>query len=136
MIQDWIDRSPPRKSKFDWPWMIYVVEKIPDLLNNCWNFSISTNDRCTGWWEGPDMANFWTRPVLKWLISKISPISKKSGKNEVSNIGQFLNCAQHCRFLEKSYWREILEIQNENGVDLTSVEQHGFKSLKGTASAA
>jgi hypothetical protein len=27
LSQDWIDRSPPWESKFDWPWMIYVVEK-------------------------------------------------------------------------------------------------------------
>ena len=30
----------------------------------------------------------------------------------------------------------MMEIQNENKVDFTGVEQHGFKAQKGTSSAA
>ena len=72
----------------------------------------------------------------QWLIAKVCPIFKKGNKNEISNYRPISNLCSTSKIFEKLIFKRILEIQDESKVDLTGVEQHGFKAQKSTASAA
>ena len=72
----------------------------------------------------------------QWLIARVCPIFKKGNKNEISNYRPISNLCSTSKIFEKLILKRILEIQEENKIDLTGVEQHGFKAQKSTASAA
>jgi hypothetical protein len=71
----------------------------------------------------------------QWLIAKVCPIFKKGNKNEISNYRPISNLCSTSKIFEKLILKRILEIQEESKIDLTGVEQHGFKAQKSTASA-
>jgi hypothetical protein len=72
----------------------------------------------------------------QWLVAKVCPIFKKGNKNEISNYRPISNLCSTSKIFEKLILKRILDIQNESKIDLTGVEQHGFKAQKSTASAA
>jgi len=72
----------------------------------------------------------------QWLIAKVCPIFKKGNKNEISNYRPISNLCSTSKIFEKLILKRILEIQEEGKIDLTGIEQHGFKAQKSTASAA
>ena len=71
----------------------------------------------------------------QWLIAKVTPIYKKGAKNDVANYRPISNLCSTSKIFEKLILNRIMEIQKENDVDLSGVEQHGFKKFKSTASA-
>ena len=75
-------------------------------------------------------------PNKKPLISKVCPIFKKGAKNEISNYCPISNLCSTSKVFEKLILERIKQIEKENGVDLTGVQQHGFKAQKSTATAA
>ena len=71
----------------------------------------------------------------QWLIAKVFPIHKKGSRNEVSNYRPISNLCSTSKVFEKLVLRRIMEVEKENGVDLTGNEQHGFKKCKSTTTA-
>ena len=68
--------------------------------------------------------------------SKSNPNLQKGAKNDVANYRPISNLCSTSKIFEKLILNRIMEIQKENDVDLSGVEQHGFKAQKSTASAA
>ena len=67
--------------------------------------------------------------------SKSNPNLQTGAKNDVANYRLISNLCSTSTFFEKLILNRIMEIQKENNVDLSGVEQHGFKKFKSTASA-
>ena len=69
----------------------------------------------------------------QWLVSKTIPIYKNKGeKNDISNYRPISNLCSSSKIFEKLILKRILEIQVEDGVDLTGTSQHGFKKRHST----
>lgn len=64
----------------------------------------------------------------QWLVSKTIPVYKNKGsKKDVENYRPIANLCSTSKVFEKLILKRILEIQEENNVDLTGKNQHGFK---------
>ena len=66
----------------------------------------------------------------QWQMVKVCPIFKKSNKIEFKNYRPISNLCSFSKIFEKLILKWIMEIEVENKVDLTGVEQHGFKAKK------
>ena len=71
----------------------------------------------------------------QWKTAKVVPIHKKGKKNEISNYRPISNLCSSSKIFEKLILGRIMEIQNQNKVDVTGKQQHGFKKNCSTASA-
>ena len=71
----------------------------------------------------------------QWLMAKVTPIHKKGSRNDVSNYRPISNLCSTTKLFEKLIMKRVVEIESTNKIDLTGVEQHGFKKCKSTASA-
>ena len=71
----------------------------------------------------------------QWKIAKVNPIFKKGDKSEISNYRPISNLCCTSKIFEKLILKRIIDIQEQNKVDLTGHQQHGFKKNKNTSSA-
>jgi hypothetical protein len=71
----------------------------------------------------------------QWLIAKTIPVYKNKGdRSDINNYRPIANLCSTSKIFEKLILRRIMEIQDEEGVDLTGEDQHGFKKKHSTAS--
>ena len=70
-------------------------------------------------------------------METVSPQKTWSAKNAKNPKGfiEYLGIFNTFKVFEKLILKRIMEIRKESGVDITGVEQHGFKNSKSTASA-
>jgi hypothetical protein len=69
----------------------------------------------------------------QWLISKTIPVFKNKGQSkDIENYRPIANLCSTSKIFEKLILRRILEIQEANNIDLTGINQHGFKKGKST----
>ena len=70
----------------------------------------------------------------QWLVAKTVPIFKNKGSiNEISNYRPIANLCTTSKIFEKLILKRISEIQDENCVDLSGTNQHGFKKQRSTS---
>ena len=70
----------------------------------------------------------------QWKIAQAIPIYKNKGdKNDISNYRPIANLCSTSKIFEKLILKRILELQDSNNVDITGVDQHGFKKGRGTS---
>lgn len=70
----------------------------------------------------------------QWKIARTIPIFKNKGdKNEICNYRPIANLCSTSKIFEKLILKRILELQESNNIDLTGVDQHGFKKGMGTS---
>ena len=76
-----------------------------------------------------------TEVPAQWLISKTIPIYKSKGdKTDIENYRPISNLCSTSKIFEKLILKRILDIQTDQGVDLTGNSQHGFKKKRSTTS--
>ena len=76
-----------------------------------------------------------TEVPAQWLISKTIPIYKSKGdKTDIENYRPISNLCSSSKIFEKVILKRILDIQTDQGVDLTGNSQHGFKKKRSTTS--
>ena len=68
----------------------------------------------------------------QWKMSKITPVHKKGLKNDISNYRPIANLCSASKFFEKLILQRIQELQDNEKVDITNKDQHGFKRGKST----
>jgi hypothetical protein len=72
----------------------------------------------------------------QWKIAKIPPIHKKGSKNQIENYRPISNLCSFSKNFEKLILNEIGYLEKTNNIDLTGIQQHGFKKSKSTSTAA
>ena len=72
----------------------------------------------------------------QWKLSKIIPLHKKGDRHEVSNYRPISNLCSVSKIYEKLILKRLEEIGEENNIDLTGNEQHGFKKKRSTITAS
>jgi hypothetical protein len=63
----------------------------------------------------------------QWKIAKIIPLHKKGNKRDLANYRPILNLCSTSKVFEKLIMKRLESIAEENNVDLTGEQQHGFK---------
>ena len=71
----------------------------------------------------------------QWKMAKITPVHKKGPRKEVKNYRPVANLCSGSKIYEKLILHRIQEIQDEENVDITNENQHGFKRGKSTTTA-
>ena len=71
----------------------------------------------------------------QWKVSKVIPLHKKGKKEDIENYRPISNLCSITKVFEKLILLRLEEIEKENGIDLTGVEQHGFKKKRSTVTA-
>ena len=71
----------------------------------------------------------------QWSLAKIVPIHKKGMKNEMSNYRPVANLCAATKIYERLILQRIQEIEEEENVDITGENQHGFKRKRSTTTA-
>ena len=70
----------------------------------------------------------------QWLVSKTIPVFKNKGNpKDIENYRPIANLCSTSKIFEKLILKQILKLQDQCGVDLTGVNQHGFKKGRGTS---
>ena len=70
----------------------------------------------------------------QWLVAKTIPVYKNKGnKKDIENYRPVANLCAVSKIFEKIILKRILEIQDQNEVDLTGANQHGFKKAHSTS---
>jgi hypothetical protein len=70
----------------------------------------------------------------QWLIAKTIPVYKNKGdRSDIANYRPIANLCSTSKIFEKLILKRILQIQDEEEVDLTGSNQHGFKKKHSTA---
>ena len=70
----------------------------------------------------------------QWLAAKTIPIFKNKGqKKDIENYRPIANLCATSKIFEKLVLKRILEIQDNEGTDLTGDQQHGFKRKRSTS---
>ena len=72
----------------------------------------------------------------QWKIAKITPIFKKGSKNKIENYRPIANLCSASKVFEKLILNQIGYLEKTNKLDLTGIQQHGFKKSKSTTTAA
>ena len=89
-------------------------------------------DRTTVWYfsTGPDQ-----RSVPKqWLVAKTIPVFKNKGNvKDIENYRPIANLCSTSKIFEKLILKRIQDIEEEKQVDLTGINQHGFKKNRSTS---
>ena len=63
-------------------------------------------------------------------MGKITPVHKKGSRSDISNYSPVANLCSVSKIYEKLILQRIQDIQDEEKVDLTNENQHGFKRGK------
>ena len=71
----------------------------------------------------------------QWKISKVTPLLKKGNRHEITNYRPISNLCSTSKIFEKLILKRLEEIARENNIDLTGMEQHGFKKDRSTTTA-
>ena len=71
----------------------------------------------------------------QWKISKVTPLLKKGNKHDIKHYRPISNLCSASKVFEKLILKRLEEIATENNIDLTGIEQHGFKKNKSTITA-
>ena len=69
----------------------------------------------------------------QWLISKTIPIHKKGPKQNIENYRPISNLCSTSKVFERLILSRIKSLEQLNNVDITGVNQHGFKKNKSTS---
>ena len=70
----------------------------------------------------------------QWLISKTIPVFKNKGqRKDIENYRPIANLCSTSKIFEKLVLKRMLQIQDENNVDFTGTNQHGFKRKHSTS---
>ena len=70
----------------------------------------------------------------QWLISKTIPVFKNKGqRKDIENYRPIANLCSTSKIFEKLILKRMLQIQDENNVDFTGTNQHGFKRKHNTS---
>ena len=69
----------------------------------------------------------------QWLISKTIPIHKKGPKQNIENYRPIANLCSVTKIFERLILIRIQKLEAMNQVDLTGINQHGFKKKRSTA---
>jgi hypothetical protein len=72
----------------------------------------------------------------QWKIAKVTPIFKKGSKNKIENYRPISNLCSTSKVFEKLILNQIGFLERTNKLDLTGIQQHGFKKSKSTSTAA
>ena len=81
--------------------------------------------------------NIYINKVIpeQWKLSKIIPVHKKGDKSELSNYRPIANLCAVTKIFERLILQRIQEIEDEQNVDITGTNQHGFKRGRSTTTA-
>ena len=60
----------------------------------------------------------------QWLMSIVTPVFKKGKKDEISNYRPVANLCSSSKIFERLILNRINEIESEEEVDLTGIDQH------------
>ncbi len=71
----------------------------------------------------------------QWKIAKIIPLHKKGNKRDLANYRPISNLCSTSKVFEKLILKRLESIAEENNVDLTGEQQHGFKKKRSTITA-
>ena len=71
----------------------------------------------------------------QWKIAKVIPLLKKGDKHQIINYRPISNLCSASKIFEKLIVLRLEGIAEENDIDLTGKEQHGFKKNKSTLTA-
>jgi hypothetical protein len=70
----------------------------------------------------------------QWLVAKTIPVYKNKGPaKDIKNYRPIANLCSTSKVFEKLILKRIMDIQTTHGVDLTGVNQHGFKKARSTS---
>ena len=69
----------------------------------------------------------------QWSISKIIPIHKKGPKQNIENYRPIANLCSATKIFERLILTQLQKLESLNGIDLTGINQHGFKKNRSTA---
>jgi hypothetical protein len=69
----------------------------------------------------------------QWKIAKVTPIFKKGSKNKIENYRPISNLCSTSKFFEKLILNQIGYLERTKKIDLTGIQQHGFKKSKSTS---
>jgi hypothetical protein len=70
----------------------------------------------------------------QWLVSKTIPVFKNKGNpKDIKNYQPIANLCSTSKIFEKLILKRILKLQDQCGINLTGVNQHGFKKGRSTS---
>lgn len=72
----------------------------------------------------------------KWKISRIMPLLKKGNPQHIENYRPISNICSLAKVFERCLLNELKALEEEENVDLTGINQHGFKGGKSTTTLA
>jgi len=72
----------------------------------------------------------------QWKVAKVIPLHKKGNKQDVANYRPISNLCSISKVFEKLIQKRLEEIGEENNIDITGEQQHGFKKNRSTITAA
>ena len=72
---------------------------------------------------------------VQWKVAKIIPLHKKGSKMNIENYRPISNLCSVSKIFEKLILKRLEEIGEENGINLTGEQQHGFKKNRSTITA-
>ena len=71
----------------------------------------------------------------QWKIAKVIPLHKKGDKHEMINYRPISNLCAASKVFEKLILKHLMQIEEENNINLTGKQQHGFKKNRSTITA-
>jgi hypothetical protein len=71
----------------------------------------------------------------QWKVAKIIPLHKKGNKHDVANYRPISNLCSVSKVFEKLIQKRLEQIGEDNNVDITGEQQHGFKKNRSTITA-
>jgi hypothetical protein len=71
----------------------------------------------------------------QWKVAKIIPLHKKGNKHDVANYRPISNLCSVSKVFEKLIQKRLEKIGEDNNVDITGEQQHGFKKNRSTITA-
>jgi hypothetical protein len=71
----------------------------------------------------------------QWKVAKIIPLHKKGNKQDVANYRPISNLCSVSKVFEKLIQKRLEKIGEENNIDITGKQQHGFKKTRSTITA-
>jgi len=71
----------------------------------------------------------------QWKVARIIPIHKKGQRCKIDNYRPISNLCSMAKIFERMILLRLIELETENGLDLTGSEQYGFKAKSSTNTA-
>jgi hypothetical protein len=72
----------------------------------------------------------------QWKAAKVLPLHKKGNLHDVTNYRPISNLCSVSKIYEKLILKRLENIAQENNIDLTGIQQHGFKRKRSTTTAS